>query len=340
MLSIPFPKNAFEITQQIPIFFVDFEAETFRPRAAGNGHAASHLWERLNRWIAIPPVLKTGCSGEIPFTYGPLAYLLKNRIYLGEIGHKGKWFPGEHAPIIDCETFERVQRILETNSEGRRGPRAKNGALLTGLLFDDRGNRMSPTFSTKQGARYRYYVSSPLVRGRKEAAGSVARVSAIDLEHAVLQELHKQRNSDDASPQQTIARCVERVALAKNSITVFLKSGGNAIEIPAHFAEKDLSEIQETSSSRRSDLMLVEALVRAQSWIRQLADGTYASVDDLAEAAHLHPKVIRNRLRLAFLSPHLTSSVLGGNHPGSLTIRKLVGSPALSWRIQEAEILS
>jgi hypothetical protein len=40
-------------------------------------------------------------NGAIPFAYGPLAYFLKNRIYLGKIGHDGKWFEGEHEAIID-----------------------------------------------------------------------------------------------------------------------------------------------------------------------------------------------------------------------------------------------
>ena len=39
--------------------------------------------------------------GGIPFTYGPLAYFLKNRIYLGETHHGGKWFKGEHDAILD-----------------------------------------------------------------------------------------------------------------------------------------------------------------------------------------------------------------------------------------------
>ena len=48
-------------------------------------------------------------AGGIPFTYGPLAYLLKNRTYLGETGHGGAWFPGEHEPIIDRGIFDEVQ---------------------------------------------------------------------------------------------------------------------------------------------------------------------------------------------------------------------------------------
>ena len=60
-------------------------------------------------------------QGGIPFTYGPLAYFLKNRIYLGETHHGGKWFKGEHAAILDRETFDRVQQLLKENNVRRRG---------------------------------------------------------------------------------------------------------------------------------------------------------------------------------------------------------------------------
>jgi DNA invertase Pin-like site-specific DNA recombinase len=44
-------------------------------------------------------------QGGIPFTYGPLAYLLKNRIYLGEMHYAGGWFKGEHEAILDRGNF-------------------------------------------------------------------------------------------------------------------------------------------------------------------------------------------------------------------------------------------
>src|SRR4030088_680569 len=63
-------------------------------------------------------------NGGIPFTYGPLAYFLKNRIYVGETGHKDEWFPGEHAAIIDRKTFDKVQQLLTSKSTGRKAHRA------------------------------------------------------------------------------------------------------------------------------------------------------------------------------------------------------------------------
>jgi site-specific DNA recombinase len=81
-------------------------------------------------------------QGGIPFTYGPLAYLLENRAYLGETRHGGKWFNDEHEAIIDCQTFEQVQHLLKCNAIKCKTRYAESDALLKGKLFDDNGNRM------------------------------------------------------------------------------------------------------------------------------------------------------------------------------------------------------
>jgi site-specific DNA recombinase len=84
-------------------------------------------------------------NGGIAFTYGPLAHFLKNRLYIGETGHKDKWFPGEHAAIVDRKTFEQVQQLLDSKSAGRKAHRTASEALLMGKLYDDRGNRNAAT---------------------------------------------------------------------------------------------------------------------------------------------------------------------------------------------------
>jgi DNA invertase Pin-like site-specific DNA recombinase len=128
-------------------------------------------------------------NGGIPFTYGPFAHFLKNRVYVGETGHKDKWFHGEHSAIIDRKTFDQVQHLLASKSAARKVHRTASEALLMGKLYDDRGNRMSPSCSTKNGVRYRFYVSSALLRGRKAEVGSVGRIAAQQIEHAVVQAL-------------------------------------------------------------------------------------------------------------------------------------------------------
>ena len=135
--------------------------------------------------------LKGKVIGGIPFNYGTVLHFLKNRIYLGETGHDGKWFAGEHDPIIDRETFDRVQEIMKGNAVKRSKRRTESGALLTGFLYDDRGNRMSPTYAIKKGVRYPFYVSTALLKGRKSEAGSIARVSATEIETATVTMLRK-----------------------------------------------------------------------------------------------------------------------------------------------------
>jgi hypothetical protein len=68
----------------------------------------------------------------------------------------------------------------------RRLRRQSSNALLKGKLFDDRVNPMTPSYAIKKGVRYRYYVSCVLNQGRKEEAGSVARVAADAVERIIL----------------------------------------------------------------------------------------------------------------------------------------------------------
>src|SRR5208337_396235 len=89
--------------------------------------------------------------GGRALTNGPLAHMLRNRMYIGEINHRDKSYPGEHAPIIDPRLFEAVQTKLTENRRERRLRRQSSNALLMGKLFDDRGNPMTPSYAIKKG---------------------------------------------------------------------------------------------------------------------------------------------------------------------------------------------
>jgi site-specific DNA recombinase len=71
--------------------------------------------------------------------------------------------------------------------------------------------------------------------------------------------------------------------------------------------------------------------VRAHIWLNDLSNGRYTSIEDLAEAAHLHPKVIRQGLRLAFLAPGVTDTILSGSQPSNLTLAKIPKLLPLAW---------
>src|SRR4029077_1288459 len=106
-------------------------------------------------------------------------------------------------------------------------------------LFDDRGNLMSPSHANKKGVRYRYYVSQAVLQNRKEEAGSIARVTAPDIEELVSAALRHQVEDMDRQvvPLQTspllelsdrdlVAMEVERIVLRSRHIDITLR--GNA----------------------------------------------------------------------------------------------------------------
>ena len=129
-----------------------------------------------------------------PLSRGALYLMLQNRIYRGEIVHKGTAYPGEHAAIVDEDLWSSVQLRLEANGvERREGQAPARPNLLTGVLFDASGQAMTPTHAVKKGIRYRYYVSRRLVTGTKGEEGnrqtSGQRIPAANLEGLVVRRL-------------------------------------------------------------------------------------------------------------------------------------------------------
>ena len=155
--------------------------------------------------------LATGRTiGGVHLTNGPLAHILSNRHYLGEINHREQSWPGEHEAIIDVETFAKVQARLD-GQRVARSARLKSKALLMGKLFDANGERLSPSYAIKQGVRYRYYVSTSAMQARKRVASTTHRLPAPALEAAIIDALRADlekrsvKNSEsDAGPAPVI----------------------------------------------------------------------------------------------------------------------------------------
>jgi DNA invertase Pin-like site-specific DNA recombinase len=128
---------------------------------------------------------------------GALYHLLQNRLYRGEIDHKGTIHPGQHAAIVDQDLWDRVQAVLAENRVERADRSdAASPSLLAGLVRDEDGIPLTPTHANKKGRRYRYYVSHDLIAGRKSPVAvedgeqpvrrsSARRIPATDLESIV-----------------------------------------------------------------------------------------------------------------------------------------------------------
>ena len=124
--------------------------------------------------------------------------LLANRIYIGEIFHKGNSYPGEHQPIIDRELWESVRTKLAENHRARKNrTNASEPSLLSGLIFDQDGCLYTPSHAVKNGKRYRYYVSRKIIHGQPRASTQPSRIPARELEQLVLTELRSFFGSAD-----------------------------------------------------------------------------------------------------------------------------------------------
>ena len=95
-------------------------------------------------------------------------------------------YAGRHEAIVDRETFEAVQRRLKENASPRQSAiNATAPSLLTGLVFDETGDRLCPTHASKKGRRYRYYISKRLMHPTNDASDGW-RIPAAALEEAII----------------------------------------------------------------------------------------------------------------------------------------------------------
>lgn len=174
------------------------EAETVRMifrlyREIGSVRKLKEHLDRLGT-MTKPRLRKNGYwSGGKPFTRGHLYWLLSNPIYAGLIRHKDRIAKGQHEAIIDHETWETTQASLTGKAPFQRAPAAakvRGGGtrVLAGLLYDETGDRLSPSHANKNGVRYRYYISQRLMQaGRKDS--SAWRVPTKVVEDIVIAEL-------------------------------------------------------------------------------------------------------------------------------------------------------
>jgi site-specific DNA recombinase len=138
--------------------------------------------------VSKPRVSKNGArSGGVRFGRGALYQMLANPIYVGEIRHKRISHPGQHEPIVERSLWQRVQELLEQRAARQRGGvTRKSTGLLTGKLFDENGEPVYACGTKKGDRRYRYFVSRKLVRGSDKTREGGWRISAEEIERAVL----------------------------------------------------------------------------------------------------------------------------------------------------------
>jgi hypothetical protein len=321
--------------------------------------------------------LSTGATrGGVPFTQGPLFYMLRNRFYVGEVNFKGEILPGQQPALLERELFDAVQARLTEQRSHRTTSRVRSRAPLSGLLFDDAGNEMIATHATKNRVRYRYYISRPLQRGHSQTRpGTVSRVPAEAIEAAITEALRdRARESDEQSPENpdrdVIAAHVTKIEVRNKALAVQLR------EPPASRAdfdgEPDATVRQSPVQDLRSAVImipwtkppakkfreiiqpaspsthrvrpiraerragLIRALARSRSWLDEIVAGT-VTVEDLAARQGCSVRQINLTLSMAFIAPALSRAAIEGRLPRGIGIAQLRDPPA-EWSQQFARL--
>jgi DNA invertase Pin-like site-specific DNA recombinase len=314
----------------------------------------------------VRPLSNGESRGGIPFGVGALAHLLRNRFYVGEIDYRGEIHPGEHEAILDRPLFDKVQAKL-TKSAIDRAIRLKGSpALLMGRIFDDAGNRMTPSHSNKRGVRYRYYVSHALIQGRKRQAGSVSRVPAAEVEDLVLQAVRQNLTSyapEHAHMGQTdLIAQIDKITVKREAIAITLldteptgmtatpgkrnsedtqSANSDTISVPwtapAFVAVKGIVHAPHADSPTLTPDTrdaLLDAIAKARRWIDDITAGRVKSFADIATKENKVERHIRLLAPLAFVAPSIVQSIIDGTAPANLTVTELAKSSVHSWRQQ------
>jgi site-specific DNA recombinase len=292
---------------------------------------------RLNR--------KGETTGAQPFGRGALFHLLKNRIYVGEIVHKGTCHPGQHEGIVDQNAFDRAQALLSRQRKERRKSTIDRSPFV-GKLFDSHGFKLTQTHSQgASGRSYRYYVPAHLQQGQR-ATGKPRRYAAKQVDEIISSALLRIGGCNDP-PEQLV-----RAELSPHSIELILRSNlltraRHALEVPEHVAQEDnhlrwtipavlrsrggrakIHSVHHDSPQR--DAILIKGLRAAHRLVRKDRD-RLAIIEAMPQSRY----AVR-LMRLAFLSPSIQRDILAGRQPPWLRLEDLVRVRIpLCWKAQE-----
>ena len=236
-----------------------------------------------------------------------------------------------------------------------------------GRLFDDRGNRMTPTHALKRGTRYRYYITCALNQGRPSEVGSVPRVAAGPIEAAILAAL-RARSPELASlePAALIERQLRRAVLTRHTIEIQLTAQHAAPADSAADAHRDgddddddaqpiliaipfdraptrrAREIIIPASPTRIDTRpirsetratLVRSIALGRRWLNEIVTGNATGPEAIAARERCTPRHVTKLMSLAFLAPDLVQAAIDGRLPRGVGVSRLTDAP-IEWSRQ------
>lgn len=303
--------------------------------------------------------------GGAQFNYGALRCVLGNRLYVGEVEHKGKVHQGQQEPIIGREMFDEAQAVLASlGSEAMRQPRLVSGSLLQGLIIDRHGRTMGPVHTTRRGQRFRYYVTHPKTiqdgpspyrlaaeELERHCTGLLAEhlitsvTSITDHERAV----HLARVLGDgpsAARRDIVVEHVRKVIIGDAELIIELASGAKlhrSLERVRHGNDAKLivGELKRPDTSKADPQLII--LLRDSHRAQALALAKPSlSLNQLAAKFGRSSERFKRLIRLSYLSPNIIAAIIEARQPPHLNSRffqHLDGLP-ISWAEQEQLLLA
>ena len=302
-------------------------------------------------------------SGGIPFDRGHLHHILSNPVYAGRIRHKGQVYNGQHPAIIDPKTWDKVQELLQSGAAISRGTRKKAiTSPLAGKLFDETGDRLTPSHSRKNGKRLRYYVSRRVIAGGCEKHPDAWRLPAEQVEGVLTEMIRGHFGRPDAAasvirglPAAEIKTTAERLAACISSTDclnliekVHLRPGAMRIQLdtpvlakwldclPGHINASGLTIETPFQMRRRGvelklhlgdpppeiDETLVQNIVKGRRWLAMVIDGK--SFSEIAQVENVSTRRVQDIANLALIAPDILDAITLGEKPDGLSTDYLI----------------
>ena len=299
-------------------------------------------------------------TGGVPFDRGHIHHILINPIYAGRIKHKTLVHEGQHEAIITPERWDRIQAMLQEGaSKSRARKTAKQSSLLCGKIYDETGDRLTPSHSrTNAGVRLRYYVSHRLIKNSGSPDKDGWRLPAVELETKVASVIAKRFNSPsfigtlfpnataaeiadakakiDASGGRSTSwlELIERIDLKVGELNIFIDQ-----KKIATFFERDSDEqvqgpltikapFQIRKRGVETKLIFADApSARDETLIKNIAKAhlwfeqikSGKTFSQIAASDQTSKRRIQQMIDLAFLAPDIIRDVMDGTQPFGFT---------------------
>ena len=315
-------------------------------------------------------------TGGVPFDRGHIHHILINPIYAGRIKHKALVHEGQHEAIITPERWNRIQAMLQDGaSKSRSRKTARQTSLLCGKIYDETGDRLTPSHSrTKAGTRLRYYVSHRLIKNSGAKNKDGWRLPALELEMKVAHVIAKHLRAPSFIPDATATEIadakakidgigdkptswlelIKRIDLKvgelsicldqKKTATFFERDSDDQIKDPLTF--KAPFQIRKRGVETKlifadapgaRDETLIKNIAKANHWFEQIKSGKTFS--QIAANDQVSKRRIQQMIELAFLAPDIIRDVLEGTQPiGFTSDWYLRHAIPVSWTEQRALI--